>query len=110
MSQPSLLTSHDCHMTRYPDATTEELETANNVCIICREEMLQRCKKLPCNHIFHTSCLRSWFQEQHTCPTCRLDVLRNTPRRPQPPAPPQAPGGGEAHNNQPPPGNVIVIN
>ena len=40
--------------------------------------MLQRCKKLPCNHIFHTSCLRSWFQRQHTCPTCRMDVLRNT--------------------------------
>ena len=37
--------------------------------------MIQQCKKLPCNHIFHTNCLRSWFQRQHTCPTCRLDVL-----------------------------------
>lgn len=35
-------------------------------------------KKLPCNHIFHVSCLRSWFQRQQTCPTCRMDVLRNT--------------------------------
>lgn len=33
-------------------------------------------KKLPCNHIFHTVCLRSWFQRQQTGPTCRLDVLR----------------------------------
>lgn len=33
-------------------------------------------KKLPCNHIFHASCLRSWFQRQQTCPTCRMDVLR----------------------------------
>jgi len=46
------------------------------VCIICREEMHLMCKKLPCNHIFHTSCLRSWFQRQQTCPTCRMDVLR----------------------------------
>lgn len=47
------------------------------VCIICREEMLApSTKKLPCNHIFHKSCLRSWFQRQQTCPTCRLDVLR----------------------------------
>ena len=34
-------------------------------------------KKLPCNHIFHKNCLRSWFQRQQTCPTCRLDVLRS---------------------------------
>lgn len=44
--------------TLYPDATEEELAQGDNVCIICREEMAQGCKKLPCNHIFHTSCLR----------------------------------------------------
>ncbi|KAH7971626.1 hypothetical protein HPB52_000655 [Rhipicephalus sanguineus] len=33
-------------------------------------------KRLPCSHIFHTACLRSWFQRQQTCPTCRMDVLR----------------------------------
>ena len=70
----------------YPDATPEELQQGDNVCIICREEMTTGCKKLPCNHIFHTSCLRSWFQRQQTCPTCRMDVLR-----PQPPPPPQQP-------------------
>ncbi|KAJ8957661.1 hypothetical protein NQ318_017553 [Aromia moschata] len=48
--------------TLYPDATPEELIAADN--------------KLPCNHIFHTSCLRSWFQRQQTCPTCRLNILR----------------------------------
>lgn len=26
----------------------------DNVCIICREEMVTGAKKLPCNHIFHT--------------------------------------------------------
>ena len=54
------------------------------MCIICREEMTAGCKKLPCNHIFHTSCLRSWFQRQQICPTCRMDVLRApSARRPQ---------------------------
>ncbi|KAG8177349.1 hypothetical protein JTE90_020989 [Oedothorax gibbosus] len=64
--------------TLYPDATAEELSTMDNVCIICREEMSGSgsSKKLPCNHIFHASCLRSWFQRQQTCPTCRMDVLR----------------------------------
>ncbi|XP_066258918.1 E3 ubiquitin-protein ligase synoviolin A [Euwallacea similis] len=85
--------------TLYPDATPEELAAADNVCIICREEMVTASKKLPCNHIFHTSCLRSWFQRQQTCPTCRLDILRtpasstrtnnNVPNPPR--APPNAP-------------------
>ncbi|CAG2117171.1 unnamed protein product [Medioppia subpectinata] len=67
--------------TLYPDATPEELQTVDNVCIICREEMTGNgsAKRLPCNHIFHVSCLRSWFQRQQTCPTCRMDVLRVAP-------------------------------
>lgn len=73
---------------RYPDATPEELSSGDNVCIICREEMVTACKKLPCNHIFHASCLRSWFQRQQTCPTCRMDILRIP--RPQPAQPQQA--------------------
>lgn len=64
--------------TLYPNATSEELANTDNVCIICREEMLGNgtSKKLPCNHIFHVTCLRSWFQRQQTCPTCRMDILR----------------------------------
>ncbi|XP_054154407.1 E3 ubiquitin-protein ligase synoviolin B-like [Oppia nitens] len=67
--------------TLYPDATSEDLQSSDNVCIICREEMTGNgsAKKLPCNHMFHISCLRSWFQRQQTCPTCRMDVLRNIP-------------------------------
>ncbi len=94
----------------YPDATIEELEAVNNVCIICREEMVSRCKKLPCSHIFHTACLQSWFQRQQTCPTCRMDVLNRAvinrltqaqqgqaqqPAQPQNPRPPQGRFGGK---------------
>ena len=77
----------------YPNATAEDFENTDNVCIICREEMHAapaaaappvrggggggaRAKKLPCGHIFHINCLRSWFQRQQTCPTCRIDILR----------------------------------
>lgn len=69
----------------YPDATEEELRNTDNVCIICREEMqAPSTKKLPCGHIFHKNCLRSWFQRQQTCPTCRLDVLRSATGVPTP--------------------------
>lgn len=43
-------------------------------CIICREEM-SAAKKLPCGHLFHIHCLRSWLERQQTCPTCRSSVL-----------------------------------
>jgi len=79
--------------------------TRPNALCLHREEMVTASKKLPCNHIFHTACLRSWFQRQQTCPTCRLNILRPTPNNapprqqnpPQPgpqvpPQPPQAPG------------------
>ncbi|XP_026213162.1 E3 ubiquitin-protein ligase synoviolin isoform X2 [Anabas testudineus] len=94
--------------TLYPDATPEDLQASDNVCIICREEMVTGAKKLPCNHIFHSSCLRSWFQRQQTCPTCRMDVLRasNTNQTPAPAqAPPPAPAA-PANAPPAPPANV----
>ena len=66
---------------RFPDATPDELAGGDDVCIICREEMVamsaggQRPKKLPCNHCFHLGCLRSWLERQQACPTCRAPEL-----------------------------------
>ena len=34
-----------------------------------------RPKKLPCGHILHFACLRSWLERQQICPTCRRPVL-----------------------------------
>ncbi|KAL1863198.1 E3 ubiquitin-protein ligase hrd1 [Paecilomyces lecythidis] len=86
---------------RYPDATAEDI-SREDVCIICREEMVPwaqpaapgaeapgaaparpranipdrlRPKKLPCGHILHFSCLRSWLERQQNCPTCRRPVV-----------------------------------
>uniref|UniRef100_U5EYD9 RING-type E3 ubiquitin transferase n=1 Tax=Corethrella appendiculata TaxID=1370023 RepID=U5EYD9_9DIPT len=72
--------------TLYPNATPEELAQSDNICIICREDMINHSKKLPCGHIFHTACLRSWFQRQQTCPTCRLNILRTPITSTTPPA------------------------
>ncbi|KAG6862308.1 hypothetical protein C0995_016006 [Termitomyces sp. Mi166 len=76
---------------RYPNATAEELAAmSDHTCIICREEMVfhevgrqqgqgqapatsdgpnTTPKKLPCGHIFHFHCLRSWLERQQSCPT-----------------------------------------
>ncbi|KIW56164.1 hypothetical protein PV05_04844 [Exophiala xenobiotica] len=90
---------------RYPDATAEDIGR-EDVCIICREEMQpyqppaaqdgqrpnpvaerMRPKKLPCGHILHFSCLRSWLERQQICPTCRANVVR----------PPQGGAAGAGH-------------
>jgi E3 ubiquitin-protein ligase synoviolin len=83
---------------RYPDATAEEI-AREDVCIICREDMTPwqqpvpgnaqpvpdrlRPKKLPCGHILHFACLRSWLERQQNCPTCRRPVVgsQNQPYR-----------------------------
>ncbi|KAG2128617.1 uncharacterized protein EDB93DRAFT_1184267 [Suillus bovinus] len=88
---------------RYPDASEEEMSAmSDRTCIICREEMFVHGisgnqggdsgsnpaqqssdgpnttpKKLPCGHVFHFYCLRSWLERQQSCPTCRRSVLEN---------------------------------
>ncbi|KAI5123985.1 hypothetical protein M0805_006396 [Coniferiporia weirii] len=116
---------------RYPNATEAELSTmSDRTCIICRDEMVPQTaahvtqeardptqapapvapqdgpnttpKKLPCGHIFHFYCLRSWLERQQSCPTCRQSVLEvnqaehangQAAPRPQAGAFPQMPAG-----------------
>ncbi|KAG5463629.1 MAG: hypothetical protein BJ554DRAFT_5877 [Olpidium bornovanus] len=60
-------------------------------------------KKLPCGHIFHFHCLRSWLERQQSCPTCRRPVLQEEI---PPTQPPNRPGGGAqlGRANNPPAG------
>jgi E3 ubiquitin-protein ligase synoviolin len=75
---------------RYPNATEEELGAmSDRTCIICREEMIFQAapppnpdgpnttpKKLPCGHVFHFYCLRSWLERQQSCPTWYSFLLK----------------------------------
>ena len=114
---------------RYPDATAEEV-AREDVCIICREDMRPwqaqptagadqadadpissgtaavderlRPKKLPCGHILHFACLRSWLERQQNCPTCRRPVLMTgTVARRQDQAPANQHGRALPHVNRP---------
>lgn len=120
---------------RYEDATVEDIQR-EDTCIICREDMRPwsvtnpevppaapgaapparapvvnertRPKRLPCGHILHLGCLKSWLERQQVCPTCRRPVLDTASGQPtrgptnnanqaaqngQPPAPGQQDGG-----------------
>ncbi|CEM26902.1 unnamed protein product [Vitrella brassicaformis CCMP3155] len=63
---------------RFPDATAEEIEAADT-CIICRDSLYEGDKKLPCGHVFHIECLKSWLVQQQSCPTCRADIPLHAP-------------------------------
>lgn len=34
---------------------------------------------LPCNHMFHPDCIKPWFNENNTCPICRLEIRTEQP-------------------------------
>lgn len=58
---------------RFAVATPEELSANNDDCAICWDSM-QSARKLPCGHLFHNSCLRSWLEQDTSCPTCRMSL------------------------------------
>ncbi|XP_069496332.1 E3 ubiquitin-protein ligase AMFR [Ambystoma mexicanum] len=58
---------------RFAVATLEELTANNDDCAICWDSM-QSARKLPCGHLFHNSCLRSWLEQDTSCPTCRMSL------------------------------------
>ncbi|KAJ8065127.1 hypothetical protein OCU04_005840 [Sclerotinia nivalis] len=110
--------THDMN-SRYEDATVEDIQR-EDTCIICREEMRPwsvtnppvpagaqprpgsvnertRPKKLPCGHILHLGCLKSWLERQQVCPTCRSPVVET-------PQDAQANANRNARANQPAPG------
>ncbi|KAJ2027572.1 E3 ubiquitin-protein ligase hrd1 [Coemansia sp. S610] len=88
---------------RYPTVSQDDLDAmSDTTCIICRDEMTgpsqeqadiwnnerraglaqnlsgDTPKRLPCSHVFHFNCLRSWLERQQSCPTCRHSVLDDT--------------------------------
>ena len=50
--------------------TIEDVEVSGEDCAICTDEITKG-KKLGCNHIFHTDCLKMWCERESTCPICR---------------------------------------
>jgi len=46
-------------------------------CTICLDEFVHgvRVRKLPCGHVFHSTCIARWLIERHAvCPLCKLDL------------------------------------
>jgi len=53
----------------------------NISCSICLEEFTatEKLRQLPCNHLFHTSCILPWLTQQNpSCPLCKTHVASQT--------------------------------
>eukprot|EP01119_Soliformovum_irregulare_P004348 TRINITY_DN1533_c0_g2_i2.p1 TRINITY_DN1533_c0_g2~~TRINITY_DN1533_c0_g2_i2.p1 ORF type:complete len:660 (-),score=192.88 TRINITY_DN1533_c0_g2_i2:91-2070(-) len=72
---------------QYPTLTIEQMRErdpdADDTCAVCHDPM-RVAKQLPCGHVFHTSCLRSWLEYHSNCPTCRHSLISSTDANPNP--------------------------
>ena len=57
----------------YAEVPAEELAARQEDCAICREK-LDKAKRLPCGHLFHSACLRGWLEIRTQCPCCRAPL------------------------------------
>jgi Ring finger domain len=46
-------------------------------CSICQDTLTSG-SRLRCSHMFHTACIRNWFQMNSRCPVCRHDIREPT--------------------------------
>jgi len=75
------------------------LSTLEEICSICWENF-EKARCLPCKlfeiksnknylisilggHLFHQNCLRSWLEQDTTCPICRLSLQEDTTSHPR---------------------------
>ncbi|XP_074646773.1 E3 ubiquitin-protein ligase AMFR-like [Tubulanus polymorphus] len=81
---------------KFPIATADDYSSTDD-CAICWDKM-EMARKLPCGHIFHSSCLRSWLEQDTTCPTCRMSL--SDPGEETPPVQEER-GAGDADRQNP---------
>nr|XP_002124964.1 RING finger protein 150 [Ciona intestinalis] len=58
----------------------DEIVSTESVCAICIEnyKTAEVVRELPCRHIFHKKCVDPWLHTKHTCPMCKINIIKTT--------------------------------
>lgn len=56
----------------FKSATERDLQKWDDICAVCLNRM-SKAKITPCNHLFHSSCLRRCLRNSLQCPLCKQD-------------------------------------
>ena len=64
-----------------PETNIEDvskLDSDKKNCVICLEDFKNREKAtiLPCIHLFHKNCIKSWLKKNNSCPICKFKLTR----------------------------------
>ena len=54
----------------------------NPQCPVCLCGIEDDATKMPCGHMYHSTCLTKWLRSHNTCPVCRATVEADETRRP----------------------------
>ena len=63
-------------------ATEMNIVTEDTNCAICQDSMAVATRLRACNHVFHHSCINTWFRTSVRCPVCRNDIRDPLPAIP----------------------------
>lgn len=48
-----------------------------SICILPFEDFPEEIRVLPCNHLFHRSCVDYWLKQKPKCPKCKFDLRQH---------------------------------